>query len=678
MENILEKVKGYDLSSFLSLSECFDAERSLKFVEGYFNLPKKHIYQHDRSKSEQRNYFFIGLLKFFKSKDHQSAYYYLMNKLLICNAAEELYRRISSSLKKCDISKSSVAEQCWAQIIRAQKDISLIAKEIREDRSEKLKLDGGVTLSRRKIKRADGFEYDPDYAIERVIECLTLALKFLAHIFKWEKDGEIVIPSKVDVSDELCFQAGSVQRLAVAWGMLDEVSTRCMLFDGSVFSYSDDEVPEDAKRGGIKTSFHFEPRFSFFEKLDLVSNLRFTELHSQDFFELVFAGGIENCIAPDDYLFLNLYQNIFVSMDEISAISMLNRLFCADFLSDKREYEGLSIREWVRCFSCLRKLSNEFDGSSECEISKDEILATFVHGGISDAKTNVFLGHATFSLKSDDLFDCPLLKMENGNYCFFVSAFKSCSIFHVVYSTLNRLDVVFDKKGTNFEKKTVSMFLDTGLKVKSFKFKRNDSQFEYDAVVIFGRYVFVVECKNRGLSSLNVQRAARVRRLLDDTSQQLKRLIGGLKLYPEVFEEHFGEKLENYEVIPLMINSLPFSYQGKYKGIYITDFSSIGRFFSSRNITLSSKSRDSEKRSQIKAIHALWEGDFPVVDDFLSQLENPIQLEVYLNNIDSVGAWHLADEAVAFTATTLGADLHVGIEKRFGAVADLAKEFDSE
>ncbi|MFK3871988.1 nuclease-related domain-containing protein [Pseudoalteromonas rhizosphaerae] len=256
--------------------------------------------------------------------------------------------------------------------------------------------------------------------------------------------------------------------------------------------------------------------------------------------------------------------------------------------------------------------------------------------------------------------------MSDGKYYLFHAVLSGFSISSVVTSVFSQLEIEVKTKGKKFEESIVKRLKKKNVKAKSFKFKRGTDEYEYDAVFILDKRVFVVECKNRSISGWNSIRSARFNKFLSKTSKQVKRLVHGLIEYPEVFNEHFNEDISNFEVIPLIINCLPFSYAGKFEGVYISDSSSFGKFLLSGSVNYHEYGgKDFEESSQ-SILHHFWDGSYPSSDDLIRHLENPIHLELYRNNIEEVFSYLPSSPETFFVINDLKADMHKGVEIKFG------------
>ena len=97
------------------------------------------------------------------------------------------------------------------------------------------------------------------------------------------------------------------------------------------------------------------------------------------------------------------------------------------------------------------------------------------------------------------MFDCPLIRVGSSQYHLFAPSVLDLNIALVVLSNLANRGEQLGRKGKAFERSIHDTFRKSDLEVFAFSFKRNDQEFEYDAVVPWDGYIFVFECKNRRL-----------------------------------------------------------------------------------------------------------------------------------------------------------------------------------
>jgi hypothetical protein len=665
MKSIVDASKNNDYESVEDLTRNFTDIEYLLFLKKHFSSVEPQVYSYDTSRRNERNIFFNRLKKFCSDKGLIQSSEYIKSKHDVAIYAEIMYDEIKGVLAQSEINKCSLGEQCWAHIERALKEIAKIKDLSRKLLSEKIKDNKGVFISDKKLIDESGTEYDADFVIEQAVNALSLTLSMLGHQHGLFTSDGIELPPKPSISEDLLVKSGAIQLFAIAWDKLENSSNRCMIFGGGVKISFGDDVQDDARAVGVIRTVNFKPDYSLFEKTIFVSSNRNIDANSQVFYDAILNSDVKSLVVSDISEIRNLYDGQFLSEGEATSLISLSNIYCDDMFVSLNEYKGLTVKEWVRGYACLQYLVGKKKDSSGFLYSRDVLINTFVLGGIPEDKADIFLSFMLYGKKSRDLYDCPVVKISNGEYFVFHEILEDLSIFSTLASQFSNLNVDFKNKGFNFEKTVVEMLESNDIEVNSFKFKRALDEYEYDAVFILGNKVFVVECKNRSLSSCNPVRSARYKNFMDDTVCQVQRLVGALKLYPEVFFEKFNKNIFDFEIVPLVINCLPFSYPGKYSEVYFSDMSSLSMFFKSKNITFK-EYRGSGNEVNEYFLYKQWLSDRPISEDLIKHLELPIQLKVYFNSMEKVWQWLPASYDNSFSIIDLSANLQRGMEKEFG------------
>jgi hypothetical protein len=663
ISGLLKCAKKYSTEKFSDLANLLPENDFENFLKSYFSVPMLHIFPYQKSNRPSRDRFFQSIECYCKSKRYGVSHQYIISKIFIVYISEYIFDEISSSLEDCILETHSRATEVWSQVGAVDAQLQLIKNEINAYFQNEMERVGGFSVDARQISK-DGIKYSPDDSVEYVVNSLSLTLKFLANKFNWTKNGIFVFPKIEENSFSQTENTFLIQKLAIAWSRLEALSAQCMLFDGVVGTYQGLNSQKNSN------FYVFEPQLGLFEKFDYIANLRLIELSTRTFFNVVSDEITESFVVSNINDISSEGDLKFLSHQEISALSYLNSLYCENFLTDVSEYGGLTVKEWVRGYASLMSFcQNYLDSTStiiNCELN--ELIAYLKLGGLPEEKGFQFVNSITFSATARDLFDCPLLKIEDSSYSIVKDIVNGISISHVVISKLSSLKVSIENKGLSFESEFINMLKRRNIKAKDLKFRRGREEYEYDTVFVMDKKVFVAECKNVNLSNSNPVMSKTFLHNLDAFVRQLNRLTKALRIYPEVLDEHFSINIANYEVIPILVNSLPFSWQGTYKGVYITDMPSIERFLKSKHITLSSSRQGKPQEDKSKNIFTLWKGNSPTSEDLINQLRSPIQLELYLNNIEIRNTIFEISDTIAFGDSYLHADFMTGVERKFGEI----------
>jgi hypothetical protein len=653
---MLKQLNTLDVGPFeeyLRTDEPSDDE-ILSILDKTLSRPESLII-HKNEQREKRNEFLNRLISLLSDKG-ESVTNFIINKAQVITVSEDLFDKISKFINDCEISKSEKNIQIWSHLNRVESQFAQIRADIDKNLQKKPKRK--IFTPFVELKNEEGVNYSPDAALENQINYLTLTLRLLAYKFKLFQDGKIVLPNKITVSENDIFKAGSIELLARSWKALEECSMRSILFGGEVVRNQGDKVHEDAKNNEVKTSYHFQRAESDFEVFDSISCERVKKKSLQNFIEIISNPKTKSIISPDFKSVGTLSEGSFLNEDEILTCGNLEDIFCTDIYSDETEYNGLTLRDWVRGYFTIRYLSEEvLLGNLLSTFSKQDILNALTGSGVLNKSANTFINLVTFGENSKDLYDCPLIKMEGDDFYLSYYSLVNANVSNLILSIFSSLETESSKKGYKFEEEAVDTITKYLSECKGFKFKRGLKEYEYDAVFILDNRIFILECKNRSLSWFSPVKSYRNKKYLSKTVKQVTRLKNALVEYPEVLLEHFSVDVTKFEIVPVIFNCMPFSWQGRFENVYITDFSSLSRFAKSSSINLvMASAKGLSKKSSKKSKQ--WAGSKPNSSDLLRHLESPIQLKPYLNTRKANHYWWVANNELAFTVMDYEVDIH--------------------
>ncbi|MCL2914290.1 NERD domain-containing protein [Shewanella corallii] len=651
---MIEQLNNFKCNDFENyLKDCNPSDDEIKEILKKTLSRPEILSIHSKSNRKERDKFLASLCNILDSRG-DSVKEIIINKGKLVQISEELFDNISNVIEECEISKLEQATQIWAHLTRVESTISTIYSDIEKSYQQKPKTLLVTPFIR--IKTKEGVEYSPDAAIERQVSYLSLTLSLLSYKNNWFKDGKVVLPNRVIPSEEDLFKAGSIELLALSWKQLEDNALRSILFGGDIFRDFGDDVPSDAREHGVKTAYYFSRSESEFEMFDSIACERFRKRSLQNFMEIMSHKGIKPTISNDLISVGKLSERSFISEDEIHACGNLQDVFCTNVFEDDTDYNGLTLRDWIRGYFTLRYLSDQVMSGEKLPIfSFSDMLKSLLDSGLTEVNALTFIELASFGKNSRDLFDCPLIKLEDSNLYLAYHCTVNSSVPNLILSRFSSLESESGKKGYRFEKEVIEVFTKHLSPCKSFKFKRELEEYEYDCVFVLDKRIFVFECKNRSLSWSSAVKAYRTKEYLSKTVKQVNRLKDALIEYPEVIREHFGVDVNSYEVIPVIFNCMPFSWLGKFDDVYISDFSSLSRFAKSSKINIIMTSKDGQvKQSSSKSKQ--WTGSTPNSDDLIRHLENPIQLRPFLNSRKKVEQWWIANTEVAFVSTDYEVD----------------------
>lgn len=641
-----EKLKEYLNSGSI------DSEYLMDVIESTLSRPEL-INIRDKSFRRKRNGFMEEIEELTSKVDlHIKELINRKNEFIA--ASELLFDRLSVFLDQCAISKIQKEKQVWAHIKRVEYESNhlddAIDKILNKKPEKQFILSPYVT-----IKNEIGNEYSADGAIENLIEYLSITLKLLAYKFKWFNGETLIIPTEVTVSEDEIYQAGSIGLLARSWKELEDSSQRGLLFGGDVYSRMGDEVQQDAKEAGVKITYHFERNESVHELYDSIACERLKKKSLQNFMEIISVPEMRSKVEADIVSVGRLEDGSFLHEDEILACSILGDVFCTNIFKDEKCYHGLRLSEWIRGYFSIQYIAKNIKaGKAKSILGRDDICDTLIRSGIPKDKCYLFIDLVTFSRNSKDLYDSPLIKLEDNRFYISYSSCLNTNVSNIILSRFSSLDTDTSGKGYAFEDEVRTVVSNNVGNCEHIKFKRGLEEYEYDAVFILDSRLFVLECKNRSLSWYNPVKTFRNKNSLFEYAEQLIRLKDALINYPEVIHEYFGVNILDYEIIPVLINGTPFSWADKIAGVYVTDFSAFSRLLKSSEINMVASSLKGQENKGSK--YRQWKGNKLCSDDILKHLKNPIQLICYQKSRKFEYSWWPADEEVSFTVKNYDVD----------------------
>lgn len=316
-----------------------------------------------------------------------------------------------------------------------------------------------------------------------------------------------------------------------------------------------------------------------------------------------------------EYLFL---QDIFY------------RLYFIDIEKDNSHYNGLTIKEWFFSFLSLREASevNKFNS-----ISIEEIGKYFTKNGIHASKHLHIINNLTYKKeKRADLYDTPLIKISDGSYLIFHLSIKTSNLERILFSIFSKLEIQITDKGKLFEKEVFRILKKIEnegkfFKTSEIKFSVKDEekpQYQYDAILEWDDYIFIIECKNRSIATTESISLNQFEKKIDDYITQVNRLESGLIKN----KNKHNINIKGKNIIKLVLNSLPFALDYAIENTYLIDYSSFSRFFSSKQICLEKISTPNHFKIPV---YTLWTGSKPTAQDFINYLNHPPQV-LYVKN----------------------------------------------
>lgn len=622
-EKITKECKKYISTELMKALPEYSKNSSLRNLVEYETTNFKNFHIHDEKKRKKRNEFFRALIE---NVDCQDTVGKLKKILSVCQVSEIYIDDIKTELKSIPLMTLGVETQCWAVIENALRE-GYHLQSLMEDHIQKIgENKKPFSLNSKNITTENGVSFSPDSSIDKIVQYLTLTLKMFSYEHNLLSSGEILIPSKIDVDESAVSNASEVFYCSLLWHELITCTKSCILFDNNIQIAKYEEIPDYIKEQGIKSGLLFNRTIDKFERYDAISNERLSRRLSQNLWEGIASYNIENRV-PKYVTGWSGTLEVPILLEEFPFLVSLMESISSH---DKDQLVlGLSLREWVRGYSVIAYLATEI--KHKVLYTKGELMSMLLLGGFKEKKAEEFITHITFGDNSRDIYDSPLVKISDASFFLYTPAYTSPLISNIILSKFSSKQADLTKKGYGFEEDIIEILNEKKLENRKFKFKRGNDEFEYDAIFLLDDKAFILECKNTNLSGGSVTRAYQKKKFIFDTALQVKRLAMGLTSHPEVFNEHFDRDIGDYEIIPVIMNNLPFSIPGSVDGVFVTDSSSFGRLLRSRYINSGIIShQDGYRITDRKPAFSMWESDTLKASDIINHFNNPVQLHDFI------------------------------------------------
>lgn len=330
----------------------------------------------------------------------------------------------------------------------------------------------------------------------------------------------------------------------------------------------------------------------------------------------------------------------FLSEDELLAVVSMDHLLSIDLAASTQHFSGLRLVEWIRGYAALRDLVRRDIGESHGEIfwlkyARPDLVSELTASGLTVEKALAFIGNITFNRSSRDLFDHPLIEVGEDELLVVTGSVLTSLISQVVLSAVaSNARMHKDEtaqvagKGDGFEKRILDLLTDARLDPKHPKVHRDGQEYQFDALFVWGDYLFVFECKNRSLSFNHPVAAHYFEMECKSNAKQVLRLADALVKYPDILEEHLPEGIGK-TVVPCVMHALPYAIPGGLDGALFGDESALSKFFKQPVAGL----RDPRSEAYLVSLR-LWEGAVPTAEDLVFALEHPFQVYLMAGQIE--------------------------------------------
>jgi hypothetical protein len=453
----------------------------------------------------------------------------------------------------------------------------------------------------------------PDDIVYAIDVTLRHQLLLLAFQNGWFDGQAIVIPSHStpttpDPSDTI---APALRNLAAIWYQLERSDTACRLFEGQVERMTLN-VPFETVTRSVPTI-----KFAFPMMWNLAIDVAGERLRRH-----VSARRNANASElPDD---ARIPRRL--SEHEAQARGLMFELTGLNVATDNERPGGLLLWEWIRGYAVLEALAHghlQGAGRSElCIAPESAFQAALIAHEMTPAAASTFIRQASLGRTSVDLHDCPLIRLGDDRICLWMFASASQSAARLTLSQCARLAHQLSSKGSALENEVRELFRRRNIPAFGLKKRVEGEELEIDCLVLWERRLFVLECKNYALPGESVPNQYSFFVNQEAAAAQVLRIVSILARHPELVHQVFGANVAWDQVVPVVLNGLPFSLPGLFAGAYFCDRMSLRAFLDYGKIRcFRPGAAQAADVPQAGEDLPLWSGDAPSAEDFLAHLQ---------------------------------------------------------
>lgn len=591
--------------------------------DGYLILRRQ-----DAAREQQRDQFVQQLTAFLADSGMNDIIEQRADKFASVSHTETAYQTVLESLRTDLMVHVSSEQLVWAAIRAGESASREMVATIKNSLSA---IDHFVDPITAKLPvDADGVPANPDGVLNMLQGTMTATLKMLGYSNNWfDRDGTLVIPPPTATTDDHLKIANGNTYLAAAWNQIERSDGRCRYFDGAVTR----QLLEVPNPGAENASNQVEAiSFSFDNKREIELHIAGERLRRMCF-------GFFVSLDRDQSLAARVIADPpvpsapqgYVSVEEAHGALTLSHLFFKSVFEITTSFAGLTLLEWLRGYAVVQKLAREhLYGPEPSEgivmLAEDSIIDALVEHGLSTEKAREFFRLICFGRVSDDLFDAPFVRCNDGRYCFVVGVAAQLNPTFVVLSQLSTLQCDMGWKGEPFEANTIELFRTHGIDAAEISRRVDGKELQIDCIAVWDDILFVCEDKNYFLPSDNPQSEFWFLHDQADAARQVLRKVQAIEDHPEIVSESLNKDVTWQRIVPVVLNGAPFSLPGPIQGVHFYDASALHRFFEEGFIGYSVDRGTPAPQPMAEGRVELWSGERPVAADFVKQLERPEQV----------------------------------------------------
>lgn len=564
-------------------------------------------------------------------------------------AAFEVHRTVEASYHAV----GAVLAQQPLRGLAPQAELEVLLARL-ADRSEQMLVHAQLAIARQgrlnlgnEIRGVDddGTEFSIDGVSGAFLEGFRIHLSMLAYEGSWFGDDDVIVVPGVDgLNSAVATDAAACEALAAIWRRWARFERRRRFWGGEWIRQPAPAEMAAARPGPSPDGLDvLEYLPGEAELLDWAAFERSKEVAIQSFAKALLLKQGTPPIRDIADRPVDLLPTSAVRDHELNGAGYLVTVLGEDIFHDDRRFAGLRLVEWLRGYALLGLLADRASATGGTTLDRHllhfrrgELEAHMTGAGLGTEEAEGFIHHASIHRRSGDLFDTPLLQLPGGEFLLIGMAALNADPGQLTLSRLNSLEVAPKDKGTVFERAVMELFESKGLKPFTIDAKRGGEPYQLDVLVPWGRFLFVIECKNRGLSDNHPEAGFYFSRQIDEFVDQTQRQVEGLKAHPDLVELAGGLSLEEYEIIPCILFSQPFSEPGGRDGVMVSDWSGLTRFFEGRYFRRLHHHRISPQKEVVHriAIYDQWRGDEPTPEALVRHLNKAPQTNLMLHRAD--------------------------------------------
>lgn len=622
------------------LAQCQMGTESVQHLCALVRHESELIHKYPNPAREQaRSGFFQALTAYLETRAGPEASAALAAELLLLTEIEDGYRGMIGQLDHAPLATRPAAARVRAVLTRAGLEYAAVQQQYQQFVTAQDHLN---LLSSPRLPDGKGGSFAPDAALTAIAETTAMALVMESYKNKWFRDGIVELPPLPDANADDVDGAGVAQLLAVIWRHWENTEKRRRYLGGALIVRTPPDLPAGLPSHYTRV-FDYQPPddgWSEQEVYDLIANIRMQDRHEQNFFDMEVEAHLSDKAvgitagarpAPDDW----------VSADEMHAMVTLCQTLHFNVSTDIAEPAGLQLSEWVRGYAVLKEIAHAPETAAagyHPVLNRADLLETLARCGLPPDRAERFIDLVSLHRAARDMFDCPLVRVGDGQLMVFAPALLHLNITTTVLSNLANRRVQLDRKGKAFEQAMREFFEQQGFKVAAFKAHRDGEEYEFDLVVAWDGHLFLFECKNRSLSLSDPVAAYYFDQELRSAAHQVQRLAAALQAHPDLVATQFGPDYVGWPVVPCVLHSLPYSRCGQFEGAYFTDASALTRFFGEPYFRIKAPYKFGKHTLLHRtAIKKLWQGEKPAAEDLIAQLEEPHQVLLAIKHLEIKG-----------------------------------------